>query len=254
MIECLAAPNLSARHGFLGRTGGVSSGPYASLNVGLGSGDDPAAVAENRRRAVGAIAAGARLVTLRQVHSAACVEASEWAEGQRPEADALVSRKPGLLLGILTADCAPVLFEDQVAGVIGAAHAGWRGALSGVLEATVRAMERLGADRRRVAAAIGPAIGPLSYEVGPEFRQRFETEDSASAPFFRAGPRGRPHFDLPGYCAARLRRAGVGHVVDLGLDTCSETARFFSYRRATRARAADCGRQLSGIALASAGG
>lgn len=248
-ITRLEAPALGVPHGFLGRTGGASRGLHAGLNVGLGSADARTAVAANRARALAAVAPGAKLVTLHQIHSAACVEAGDWADDARPEADALVTDRPGLALGILTADCAPVLFADRAAGVIGAAHAGWKGALAGVLEATVAAMARLGAEPARIVAAIGPAIGRASYEVGPEFRARFEAEDPASSPFFADGPAGRPHFDLAGYCRARLERAGVARVVDLGLDTCADPARFFSYRRATLAGAPDYGRQLSLVAL-----
>lgn len=237
------------RHGFLGRTGGVSQGVHASLNVGLGSDDVPEAVRENRRRAVAAVAPGARLVTLHQVHSATCLAAGDWAEEARPQGDALVTDRPGLALGILTADCAPVLFADVEAGVIGAAHAGWKGALAGVLEATVGAMEQLGADRTRIAVAIGPAIAPPSYEVGPEFAERFLEADAGNARFFAPGPSGRPHFDLAGYCAHRLVRAGVGLVEQLARDTCAEAGCFFSYRRATLAGEPDYGRQASLIAL-----
>lgn len=245
----LEAPALGVPHGFLGRTGGASLGLHAGLNVGLGSADRRQAVAANRARALAAVAPGARLVTLHQVHSATCVEAGDWGDDARPEADALVTDRPGLALGILTADCAPVLLADRAAGVIGAAHAGWKGALAGVLEATVAAMARLGAGPARTVAAIGPTIGQASYEVGRDFRARFAAEDPASVPFFADGPAGRPHFDLAGYCRARLARAGVGRIVDLGLDTCAEEARFFSYRRATLAGAPDYGRQLSLVAL-----
>lgn len=245
----LEAPALGVPHGFLGRTGGASQGLHAGLNVGLGSDDRPAAIAANRALALAAVAPGARLVTLHQVHSARCIEARDWPDSDRPKADALVTDRPGLALGILTADCAPILFADRAAGVIGAAHAGWKGALAGVIEATVAQMARLGACPARMVAAIGPTIGPVSYEVGPEFRARFESEDPESARFFAGGPAGRPHFDLPGYCRQRLLRAGVGSVTDLGRDTCTEPAAFFSFRRSTRAGAPGYGRQLSLIAL-----
>ncbi|MDW8415242.1 MAG: peptidoglycan editing factor PgeF [Thermaurantiacus sp.] len=244
-----AAQLKGVAHGFLGRQGGVSVGLYASLNAGLGSGDDPQAVARNRAIALAAVAPGTRLVTLRQVHSAVCHEAEAWAEDERPEGDALVTDRPGLALGVLTADCAPVLLADREAGVVGAAHAGWRGALAGVLEATVAAMERRGARRGRIAAAVGPAIGAASYEVGAEFHDRLRREDPASAPFFRQGPLGRPHFDLPGYVAHRLRAAGVGDVGVLALDTAARADDFFSHRRAGRRGEGDYGRQLSLIAL-----
>ena len=236
-------------HGFLGRTGGVSTGLFASLNVGLGSTDARAAVAENRARAVVAVAPGARLVTLHQVHSALCVAAGDWGDEARPEADALVTATPGLALGVLTADCAPVLLADHSAGVIGAAHAGWKGALSGVVEATVAAMEKLGARRDRIAAAIGPTIGPASYEVGEEFRARFLGQDPGAARFFAPGPRGRPHFDLPAFVGARLQAAGIGRWEVTGEDTCARPGEYFSYRRATLAGERDYGRQLSLIAL-----
>ncbi len=240
---------LSSPHGFLGRTGGVSGGLFASLNAGLGSGDDVAAVARNRSLARDALAPGTTLVTLRQVHSATVCLADDWGDGARPEGDALVTDRPGLLLGILTADCAPVLLEDGAAGVIGAAHAGWKGALAGVLEATVAAMARLGARPWRIRAAIGPCIARESYEVGPEFRARVLAARPGDARFFAIGPGGRPHFDLEGYCATRLAEAGVGEVQALGLDTLADRARFFSFRRATLAREPAYGRQLSGIAL-----
>lgn len=236
-------------HGFLGRTGGVSTGVYASLNTGLGSGDAREAVLENRARALAAVAPAARLVSLHQVHSARAVEAGDWGDEARPEADALATATPGLALGILTADCAPVLLADAQAGVIGAAHAGWKGALGGVLEACVAAMERLGARRPRIAAAIGPTIGQASYEVGEAFRETFLAADPQSARFFVPGPRGRPHFDLPGYAAARLAAAGVGHCAALGEDTCAGMAHWFSYRRTTLAGEPDYGRQMSLIAL-----
>ena len=241
---------LRSPHGFLGRTGGVSTGVFASLNLGLGSGDRPDAVAENRRRATEAILAGARLVTLRQVHSAIVHAAGDWADDRRPEGDALVTDQPGLLLGVLTADCAPVLLEDEAAGVVGAAHAGWKGALGGVLEATVAAMERLGARRARIRAAIGPCIARASYEVGPEFRARILAAHPEDARFFAQSPGGRPRFDLEGYCADRLARSGVRAVRALGLDTRTDEPRFFSYRRATLAGEPDYGRQLSAIARA----
>jgi YfiH family protein len=241
--------DLPAPHAFLGRPGGVSQGLYDSLNVGLGSGDCPDAVRENRRRAAGAVLPGGRLVTLRQVHSARVLVADDWDDGARPEGDGLVSDRPGLILGILTADCAPVLFTDGEAGVVGAAHAGWKGALGGVLEATIAAMEGLGASRGRVRVAIGPCIASASYEVGEAFQARFLGDDAAAAPFFRQGARGRPHFDLEGYCASRLARAGIRSVALLGRDTCADPDRFFSYRRATLAGEADYGRQLSAIAL-----
>lgn len=249
MLTRITAANLAAfRHGFLGRTGGHSTGVYASLNVGLGSGDLMAAVRANRAVALEAVAPGARLVTLHQVHSATCLVAGHWPDDERPEADAVVTSDPSLAIAVLTADCTPVLFADRGEGIVGAAHAGWKGALNGVLEATLAAMERLGADRSRIAAAIGPTIRQASYEVGPEFRDRFLGADPASERFFVDGPAGRPHFDLPGYAAERLSRAGVGSIEDVGIDTRTDVARFFSYRRATLAGEPDYGRQLSLIA------
>ncbi|WP_368039495.1 peptidoglycan editing factor PgeF [Sphingomonas sp. ID1715] len=237
-------------HGFLGRRGGVSHGVCAGLNVGTGSGDEPGAVEENRRRAVDAVLPGSTLVTIYQVHSPTCVVAEPWAFAERPQADALVTDRPGLLLGILTADCAPVLFADHEAGVLGAAHAGWKGALGGVTDATVEMMERLGARREHIAAAIGPCIARASYEVDDSFARRFEEADSANERFFTAGRPGHHLFDLEGYVAARLAAAGIGRVDALGLDTYAEESRFFSFRRATHRGEPDYGRQISLIGLA----
>lgn len=234
-------------HGFLGRRGGVSVGTVAGLNVGLGAEDDEAAVAENRRRAVDAVLPGARLVTLYQVHSPVAVTAIEpWPRDGRPRADAMATDRPGLLLGIVTADCAPVLLADREAGVIGAAHAGWRGAQGGVLEAVVAEMARLGAQPARIVAAIGPAIAQPSYEVDDAFRARFAAADMA---LFAPGRPGHWQFDLAGYVAARLASAGVGQVESLGLDTYADTGRFFSYRRATHRGEPTYGRQISLIGL-----
>lgn len=249
MLTRIQSRRIRARHGFLGRTGGMSKGLYASLNVGLGSDDDAASVAENRARAVNAVAPGARLVTLQQVHSAIAVEAGDWPENDRPHADALVTNRPGLALGVLTADCAPVLFEDDVAGVIGAAHAGWKGAFTGVLEATVSAMERLGANRSRISAAIGPCIARKSYEVDEAFRARFLDAEPRNDGFFTDGRPGHAQFDLEGYCAARLSDAGVERIEAFGVDTRSDPVRFFSYRRTTLVGEPDYGRQLSLISL-----
>lgn len=249
MITQLRSALIGAPHGFLGRTGGHSTGLYASLNTGLGSGDDKAAVLENRRLARDAVAPGAHLVTLHQVHSARAVEAGLWEDDSRPEADALVTDKPGLVLGILTADCAPILFEDGKAGVIGAAHAGWKGAFTGVIEATLVAMESLGADRRRIRAAVGPCIARCSYEVDVGFRDRFVQAEPGNDRFFGEGRPGHWHFDLEAYCLARLASAGVGKAEGLGTDTRSDPERFFSYRRTTLAKEPDYGRQISLIAL-----
>jgi len=236
-------------HGFLGRRGGVSEGVVAGLNVGWGSGDDRAAIAENRRRAIAAVLPGARLVTVHQIHSAKVVEAGDWPDDNRPHADALVTDKPGILLGILTADCAPVLFADREAGVIGAAHSGWRGAVAGVSEATVDAMERLGARRERIAAAIGPAIAARNYEVDHGFAERLAGLDPANERFFTEGPAGKPHFDLEAYNLSRLAAAGVRQAEALGLDTYADADRFYSFRRATHRGEPDYGRQVSLIGL-----
>jgi YfiH family protein len=234
-------------HGFLGRRGGVSQGEAAGLNVGHGADDAEAAVAENRRRAVAAVLPGAALVTVYQVHSPVVAQVVEpWPHAERPRADALVTDRPGLLLGVVTADCAPVLLADGEAGVIGAAHAGWRGAHGGVLEATVAEMERLGARRGRIVAAIGPAIAQRSYEVDGPFADNFTAADKR---FFAPGREGHWQFDLEGYSAARLRAAGVGTVDSLGLDTYSDEARFFSYRRAVHRGESTYGRQFSLIGL-----
>lgn len=251
-IEVLRAATLAAvRHGFLGRTGGVSTGLVAGLNVGLGAGDEPQAVAENRRRAAEAVAPGARLVTVYQIHSAHCVTVAEpWPEDGRPEADALVTDRPGLVLGVVTADCAPVLFADAAAGVIGAAHAGWKGALGGVTDATVAAMEALGARRDRISAAIGPCIAPASYEVDLAFRDRFLAADPGNARHFGAGRAGHCQFDLPGYVAARLAAAGLRAVECLGADTYALPDRFYSFRRATHRGEPSYGRQFSLISVA----
>ena len=239
-------------HGFLGREGGVSTGILAGLNVGLGSNDDREAIAENRRRAVAAVLPGAALVTVHQVHSAGAVIVSEpFADAARPHADALVTDRPGLLLGILTADCVPVLLADVAGGVVGAAHAGWKGALHGVTDATIEAMEKLGARRERISAATGPCIARASYEVDDAFVRRFEEADPANERFFLfAGKAGHQQFDIEAYVAARLAAAGVGRVETLGLDTYAHADRFFSYRRATHRGEPDYGREISLVGLA----
>ncbi len=238
-------------HGFLGRQGGVSQGIYADLNVGLGSGDDQVAVQENRARAVAAVLPAAPLVTLHQVHSADVVMVTEAMQiDARPKADALVTNQSGLLLGILTADCTPILLADVQAGVIGAAHAGWKGALGGVGGAVVAAMEALGADRTRIVAAIGPCIARASYEVDDGFFRRFAEHDAENERFFTSGRAGHHQFDLEGYNVHRLALAGVGRIEALGLDTYGGSNRFFSYRRSTHAAERDYGRQISMIGLA----
>ena len=251
MIDVVSTPLLAGtHHAFLGRRGGVSTGLVAGLNVGLGSSDDPLAIAENRHLAVQTVAPGARLVTVYQVHSSEVVVADHWADDARPHADAMVTDRPGLVLGILTADCAPVLFADSEASVIGAAHAGWKGALSGVTDATIDAMKKLGAKRDRIAAAIGPCIARASYEVDAGFLARFTGADPANERFFAAGKRvGHHQFDLEAYVAHRLASAGITRVVALGLDTYSQTDRYFSFRRATHAGDPDYERQISLIAL-----
>lgn len=238
-------------HGFLGRRGGVSQGSYAGLNVGLGSDDDPAHVAENRQRAAAAVAPGRQLVTVRQVHGDTVVIAqTAWGDDARPQADAIVTRVPGLALGVLTADCAPVLLADPAAGVVGAAHAGWKGALAGVLDRTVDAMRRLGATE--IVAAIGPCIARRSYEVDAAFVARFLAQDPETERFFAAGVRdGHAQFDLEGYAASRLAGAGVARIDLLGVDTYGDPYAWYSYRRATHRAEPDYGRQLSAVALAN---
>lgn len=251
-IDAIRAPSLGdVPHAFLGRGGGVSTGIYAGLNVGLGSDDDREAVRENRRRAVEAISPGAALVTLHQVHSADVITATApIADDARPHADALVTDRPHLLLGILTADCVPVLFADREAGVVGAAHAGWKGAIGGVTDATVAAMEKLGARRDRIAAAIGPCIARASYEVDEGFFRRFVQDDPENERFFADGVRAGHHqFDIEAYVAARIAAAGIGRVEALGLDTYAGEDRFYSFRRSTHRGETDYGRQISLIGL-----
>ena len=247
-VEVIRAAVLAGvPHGFLGRRGGVSQGLIAGLNVGHGAEDDSEAVAENRRRAVDAVLPGAELATVYQVHSPdAVVVERPWPFAERPRADAMVTDRPGVLLGVVTADCAPILFYDAEAGVVGAAHAGWRGAHGGVIEATVAAMERLGARTGRIVAAIGPAIGQPSYEVDARFREEFPAADHA---FFAPGKPEHWQFDLEGYAASRLRAAGAGAIEPLGLDTYADEERFFSYRRATHRGEPTYGRQFSLIGL-----
>ena len=239
-------------HAFFTREGGVSSGVYTSLNCGLGSGDNPEHIAANRDRAMAQLDLdGADLVTVYQTHSADVMTVDEpWKADATPSADATVTRMPCVALGVLTADCAPVLMADEEAGVIGAAHAGWRGALKGILEASVEAMCGLGARRQGIVAAIGPAIQQESYEVGPEFHAEFIDSDKRDSPFFRDSPRdGHFMFDLPGYVVGRLEALGLAAVEAVPDDTFGDEDRFFSYRRATQRREPDYGRGLAAIAL-----
>ena len=249
----LIAPLLEAagvRHAFFTRQGGVSTGLYASLNLGRGSNDDPAAVAENRARAAAHLGVEpAALLACYQIHSAvAHLAETPWGD-YRPEGDAIVTNKPGLACGVLAADCAPVLIADPVAGVVGAAHAGWKGALGGIVRATVKAMAARGARPQRMVAAVGPCIGPGSYEVGPEFFERFAAEAPWSERFFAPAADGRRMFDLPHFVLAQLERSGVEHAEWIGRDTCAEEALFFSNRRAFKRGEPDYGRQMSAVRL-----
>jgi YfiH family protein len=249
----ILAPLANVRHAFFTRSGGVSPGVYASLNGGVGSNDRPENVAENRARMAAILGVSpARLLTAYQIHSSDVVVAEEpWTRDTRPRADAIVTRVPRLAIGVSTADCGPLLLGDGDARVIGAAHAGWRGALTGVIEATVTAMERLGADRKTMAAALGPTIRQPNYEVGPEFVERFLSADAANARFFAASQKSaHAMFDLAGYIGARVRRAGITQFEDLGLCTYAEPDRFFSYRRTTHNDETDYGRHINAIALA----
>jgi polyphenol oxidase len=248
-LPALTSPALSGvRNAFFTREGGVSSGVYASLNGGVGSRDDADAVAENRRRMVEHLGADTML-TPYQIHSDICLAVDEpWTE--RPRGDALATATPGLALGVTGADCGMILFADERAGVVGAAHAGWKGALGGVLEATLACMETLGAKRETIVAVLGPTIGGSSYETGPDFIAQFVAHDPGYARFFAPSPRaGHNLFDLPRFIAARLERAGVARFESLDLDTYADEARFFSYRRATHRNEPDYGRQISAIVL-----
>ncbi|OHC80827.1 MAG: polyphenol oxidase [Rhodospirillales bacterium RIFCSPLOWO2_12_FULL_67_15] len=258
------------RHGFFTRQGGVSEGVYASLNCGFGSNDNPAHVAENRAIALRALGLSPEaLVTVYQIHSSEVVVADDpWPPARAPKADGIVTRRPGIALGVLTADCAPILLADAGAGVIGAAHAGWRGALGGILEATARAMERLGARLSATVAVVGPCIHQSSYEVGadlrdavlaaeracgdmpPGMRSHDDRQEINPDDLFRAGARsGKFQFDLPGFMVRRLQRLALGAVSRVGVDTFADEKRFFSYRRSVKRGEADYGRELSAIAL-----
>lgn len=252
MIE---SPDLAAlpgiRHAFFTREGGVSEGIYASLNGGTGSNDNPAAVADNRRRMAACLGVSVeRLVGLHQVHSADAVVALAPWRGERPKADGIVTKEPDLALAIATADCGPILFADAKARVVGGAHAGWRGAFTGVIEATLTAMEALGARRDDIVAVLGPTIGRDAYEVGPEFQARFLEADTGHRRFFR--PSGRQDhvlFDLPAFIGHRMEEARVGRFVDLGLCTYADETRFYSYRRTVHRGEPDYGRLIASIAL-----
>jgi len=242
------------RHAFFTRAGGVSTGLYASLNGGVGSRDETDKVVENRSRMSAALGVEPRrLLTAYQSHSPKVVVAqAPWTTENRPQADAIVTRMRALAIGVTTADCGPVLLADPRAGVIGAAHAGWRGALTGVIEATIAAMEGLGAARGQIRAALGPMIRQDNYEVGPDLVARFRHEDPASSRFFAPAARdGHAMFDLGGYIAARLKRAGISAVEDLALCTYADPERFYSYRRSTHRAEADYGRHVNAIALAA---
>jgi YfiH family protein len=250
MAEALTAETMLVPHGFFTRRGGVSTGAFASLNCSLSSPDDRHAVLENRARAARSLDTDpTRLLGLTQVHGIDVVTATEpWPAGQGAKADAMVTDRPGLALGIVTADCAPVLFADAGGRIVGAAHAGWRGAVAGVLEATIAAMVALGASSNDITAAVGPCIAQASYEVGPDLRDAVLAGAAADSAFFVPGQRDdRWQFDLAGYCAARLRTAGVGHVIVTGVDTLAEEDRFFSHRRRTLAKAGPIGHQISVI-------
>ncbi len=251
-MQVLTSPLLDlpgVRHAFFTRDGGVSEGLYAGLNVGVGSGDDPDAVAENRRRAAAHL--GGELVTAYQVHSAWALAADgPWPAGP-PKADAIAAAVPGVICGALSADCAPILLADAEARVVAAAHAGWKGALTGIIEAAITRMEALGAQRGRIVAAIGPCIGPQSYEVGAEFLARFTEADPAYGRFFTPGAEpGKRQFDLPAFALARLAAAGIGRSEWIGADTCPDEALFYSNRRAFKRGEPDYGRLLSAIVLA----
>jgi len=252
LLDITRSPLLEGvTHGFLGRAGGVSDGIYSGLNIGLGSDDDRDAIMENRRRATEGVLPGSELVTVHQIHSADVVTVTgPLPLDQRPQADAMVTDRPNLLLGILTADCVPVLFHDAKAGVIGAAHAGWKGALAGVTDNVLTAMEKLGADRGDIACAIGPCIAQLSYEVDAAFRTRFLDSDPANELFFAAGKPGHFQFDIESYVAARLQDAGAVGVDKLGLDTYVHEDRYYSYRRSCHRGEPGYGRQISLIGMA----
>ena len=250
-LDIVRSGLLEVPHGFFGRRGGVSQGAVAGLNCGLGSGDDPHSVETNRRLAANAIIDGAPLASVHQIHSPTTAIVTEAVpHSERPQADALVTDRPGLLLGVVTADCAPVLLADVEAGVVGAAHAGWRGATAGVTDQAIAAMISLGARIERIAAVVGPCIAKASYEVDHAFAERILADDPDNERFLGEGPKGSPHFDLEAYVVARLAAAGVRRVEAMGLDTYALEDRYYSYRRATHRIEPAYGRQLSLIGLA----
>ena len=250
-VDVTTSPLLDgAAHGFLGRAGGLSTGIYAGLNVGLGSDDDSNAIMENRQRAKAAVLPESKLVTLHQVHSADVATVKKpFVLDARPHMDAMVTDRPGLLLGILTADCVPVLFYDASAQIVGAAHAGWKGAIGGVTDNTIIAMEKRGASRDNISCAIGPCIAQESYEVDAGFQQRFVAEDPANASYFKSGQSGHFQFDIESYVAGRLAKAGIAKIDKLGLDTYAHEDRYYSYRRSCHRGEAGYGRQISLIGL-----
>jgi polyphenol oxidase len=258
-IEIVTASSFAGiAHGFLGRAGGVSTGIYAGLNIALGSGDDRGNVLQNRERAANAVLPGAKLARVYQIHSVDVVNATDAiskatlsVEDNPPRADALVTDQPGLLLGISTADCAPVLFADSQAGVVGAAHSGWKGAIGGVNQATIAAMEKLGAKRDRIICAIGPCIAQKSYEVDTAFFQRFAEVDPENERFFLDGKPDHYQFDLEGYIAAQLAISGIRNIECLGQDTYGQPERFFSYRRSCHLSEPGYGTQFSLIGLSA---
>ena len=250
-LDIVRSGSIDVPHGFFGRRGGVSVGAVAGLNCGLGSGDDPQAVETNRRLAANAIIPGAPLASVYQVHSpTAVIVTKPMAYGERPKADAMVTDRPGILLGVVTADCAPVLLADTEGGVVAAAHAGWRGAIAGVTEQTIAEMIKLGAKAERIAAAVGPCLGRANFEVDHDFAERLLADNPDNERFFGQGPSGKPHFDLEAYIVAGLAAAGVRRVEAMGLDTYALEDRYYSYRRATHRIEPTYGRQLSLIGLA----
>lgn len=255
MLSPVLSPALTKagiHHAFFTREGGVSTGIYAGLNGGLGSDDDPAAIRENRARMAAYMGVTPEhFLSLYQVHSPNVIPVeAAWGVAERPNADAMVTDQASFALGIGTADCGPILFADPEAGVVGAAHSGWKGAIGGVLEATISAMEAKGARRNRMIVALGPMLSQDNYEVGPDFVTQFTAQNAANARFFRPGTREtHPHFDLPGYIVSRLERAEVGIIENLALCTYADEARFYSYRRKTHRKEADYGRLIAAIRL-----